>query len=69
MLAHHDSPKIVSPWPPPVIRPSSARVAWRDRDFRALALSYLLTGTTTHLFLAAVTLDRDVREPAHSSAV
>ncbi|MFD1662192.1 MFS transporter, partial [Streptomyces caeni] len=28
--------------------------AWRDRDFRALALSYLLTGTTTHLFLAAL---------------
>ncbi|MFH7334083.1 MFS transporter [Streptomyces sp. KHY 26] len=30
------------------------RTAWRDRDFRALALSYLCTGTTTHLFLAAV---------------
>ncbi|MFZ4239747.1 MFS transporter [Streptomyces murinus] len=30
------------------------RAAWRDRDFRALALSYLCTGTTTHLFLAAV---------------
>ncbi|HEX6871642.1 MAG TPA: MFS transporter, partial [Micromonosporaceae bacterium] len=30
------------------------RVAWRDRDFRALVLSYLLTSTTTHLFLAAV---------------
>lgn len=29
-------------------------VAWRDRDFRALALSYLFTGTTTHLFLAAL---------------
>ncbi|GAB2827737.1 MFS transporter [Actinocorallia aurea] len=30
------------------------KVAWRDRDFRALVLSYLFTGTTTHLFLAAV---------------
>ncbi|MEU0269839.1 MFS transporter [Nocardioides sp. NPDC006303] len=30
------------------------RVAWRDRNFRFLALSYLLTGTTTHLFLAAL---------------
>jgi glycoside/pentoside/hexuronide:cation symporter, GPH family len=30
------------------------RVAWRDRDFRALVLSYLFTGTTTHLFLAAL---------------
>ena len=30
------------------------RIAWRDRDFRALALSYLFTGTTTHLFLAGV---------------
>ncbi|MEV6162445.1 MFS transporter [Streptomyces sp. NPDC052052] len=30
------------------------RVAWRDRDFRALLLSYLFTGTTTHLFLAAL---------------
>ncbi|WP_030168909.1 MFS transporter [Spirillospora albida] len=30
------------------------RVAMRDRDFRALVLSYLFTGTTTHLFLAAV---------------
>ncbi|MFC7531486.1 MFS transporter [Actinoplanes sp. GCM10030250] len=29
-------------------------IAWRDRDFRALALSYLFTGTTTHLFLAAL---------------
>jgi GPH family glycoside/pentoside/hexuronide:cation symporter len=29
-------------------------VAWRDRDFRALVLSYLFTGTTTHLFLAAL---------------
>ncbi|MFR9794886.1 MFS transporter [Streptomyces sp. MS06] len=28
--------------------------AWRDRDFRALVLSYLLTGTTTHLFLAGL---------------
>ncbi|MEU6742619.1 MFS transporter [Streptosporangium sandarakinum] len=30
------------------------RVAWRDRNFRALVLSYLFTGTTTHLFLAAL---------------
>ncbi|WP_406088873.1 MFS transporter [Streptomyces sp. NBC_01013] len=30
------------------------RVAWRDRDYRALVLSYLFTGTTTHLFLAAL---------------
>ncbi|AWB89682.1 MFS transporter [Salinibacterium hongtaonis] len=30
------------------------RVAVRDRDFRALVLSYLFTGTVTHLFLAAV---------------
>jgi GPH family glycoside/pentoside/hexuronide:cation symporter len=30
------------------------KVAWRDRDFRMLVLSYLFTGTTTHLFLAAV---------------
>jgi GPH family glycoside/pentoside/hexuronide:cation symporter len=30
------------------------RIAWADRDFRALVLSYLLTGTTTHLFLAAL---------------
>ncbi|WP_372345406.1 MFS transporter [Streptomyces sp. KL116D] len=30
------------------------RAAWRDRDFRALLLSYLFTGTTTHLFLAAL---------------
>ncbi|MFC4070546.1 MFS transporter [Actinoplanes subglobosus] len=29
-------------------------VAWQDRDFRALVLSYLFTGTTTHLFLAAL---------------
>ncbi|GGN13046.1 Na+/melibiose symporter-like transporter [Actinoplanes campanulatus] len=29
-------------------------VAWRDRDFRALVLSYLFTGATTHLFLAAL---------------
>ncbi|WP_406465045.1 MFS transporter [Streptomyces sp. NBC_00111] len=26
----------------------------RDRDFRAMVLSYLFTGTTTHLFLAAL---------------
>ncbi|TDC86997.1 MFS transporter [Actinomadura sp. 7K507] len=30
------------------------RITWRDRDFRTLALSYLFTGTTTHIFLAAV---------------
>ncbi|WP_026413088.1 MFS transporter [Actinomadura oligospora] len=30
------------------------RVARRDRDYRALVLSYLFTGTTTHLFLAAL---------------
>ncbi|WP_435842843.1 SDR family NAD(P)-dependent oxidoreductase [Streptomyces filamentosus] len=30
------------------------RVAWRDRDYRAPVLSYLFTGTTTHLFLAAL---------------
>jgi len=30
------------------------KVAWRDRDFRTLVLSYLFTSTTTHLFLAAV---------------
>jgi GPH family glycoside/pentoside/hexuronide:cation symporter len=30
------------------------RIAWADRDFRALVLSYLFTGTTTHLFLAAL---------------
>ncbi|MGW6395095.1 MFS transporter [Streptomyces sp. NPDC055103] len=39
-------------------RPRSAAtgtsIVWRDRDFRALVLSYLFTGTTTHLFLAAV---------------
>ncbi|TIC84802.1 MFS transporter [Nocardioides sp. GY 10113] len=29
-------------------------LAWADRDFRALVLSYLFTGTTTHLFLAGV---------------
>lgn len=29
-------------------------IAWRDRGFRSLALSYLFTGTTTHLFLAAL---------------
>ncbi|MBA0051269.1 MFS transporter [Streptomyces sp. AJS327] len=43
---------------PPAARAHSVsgdlRSAWRDRDFRALLLSYLLTGTTTHLFLAAV---------------
>ncbi|MGW1227749.1 MFS transporter [Streptomyces sp. NPDC001478] len=30
------------------------RLAWRDRPYRALVLSYLFTGTTTHLFLAAL---------------
>ncbi|MEV8452522.1 MFS transporter [Streptomyces sp. NPDC052095] len=30
------------------------RLAWQDRDYRALVLSYLFTGTTTHLFLAAL---------------
>lgn len=29
-------------------------LAWRDRDFRWLICSYLFTGTTTHLVLAAV---------------
>ncbi|MEU9580395.1 MFS transporter [Streptomyces chilikensis] len=33
---------------------SGMRLAWRDRNYRALALSYLFTGTTTHLFLAAL---------------
>ncbi|NBM20545.1 MFS transporter [Streptomyces sp. GC420] len=33
---------------------ADVRTAWRDRDFRAMALSYLFTGTTTHLFLAAL---------------
>ncbi|MEI7054219.1 MFS transporter [Nocardioides sp. CCNWLW239] len=30
------------------------RLAWGDRDFRLLVLSYLFTGATTHLVLAAV---------------
>jgi len=30
------------------------RTAWADRDFRLLVLSYLFTGMTTHLFLAAL---------------
>lgn len=30
------------------------KIAWADRNFRALVLSYLFTGTTTHLFLAAL---------------
>lgn len=30
------------------------RLAWADRDFRLLVLSYLFTGATTHLVLAAV---------------
>ena len=33
---------------------ADVRTAWRDRDYRWLVLSYLLTGTTTHLVLAAV---------------
>ncbi|MBB2946683.1 Na+/melibiose symporter-like transporter [Actinoplanes lutulentus] len=33
---------------------SDVRIAWQDRDFRSLVLSYLFTGTTTHLFLAAL---------------
>lgn len=33
---------------------ADVRLAWADRDFRALVLSYLFTGTTTHLFLAAL---------------
>jgi Na+/melibiose symporter-like transporter len=42
----------------PAERPHSTladvRLAWRDRDFRALVLSYLFTGTTTHLFMAGL---------------
>ncbi|MEB0161053.1 hypothetical protein, partial [Pseudomonas sp. AH2 (2023)] len=30
------------------------KAAWADRDFRMLVLSYLFTGTTTHLFMAAL---------------
>lgn len=30
------------------------KITWRDRDFRFLTLSYLFTGITTHIFLAAV---------------
>jgi len=30
------------------------KLAWADRQFRMLVLSYLFTGMTTHLFLAAV---------------
>ena len=33
---------------------ADVRIAWRDRDFRTLVLSYLFTSVTTHLFLAAV---------------
>lgn len=33
---------------------ADVRLAWSDRDFRLLVLSYLFTGTTTHLVLAAV---------------
>lgn len=30
------------------------KIAWADRNFRVLVLSYLFTGATTHLFLAGV---------------
>ncbi|MEU3555138.1 MFS transporter [Streptomyces fragilis] len=33
---------------------ADVRLAWADRGFRLLVLSYLFTGTTTHLVLAAV---------------
>lgn len=33
---------------------ADVKVAWADRDFRMLVLSYLFTGTTTHLFMAAL---------------
>ncbi|CNF68105.1 Thiomethylgalactoside permease II [Mycobacterium tuberculosis] len=33
---------------------ADVKIAWRDRDFRTLVLSYLFTSITTHLFLAAV---------------
>jgi Na+/melibiose symporter-like transporter len=33
---------------------ADVQLAWQDRDFRLLVVSYLLTGTTTHLVLAAV---------------
>lgn len=33
---------------------ADVRIAWADRDFRMLVLSYLFTGTTTHLFMAAL---------------
>lgn len=33
---------------------ADVRTAWQDRDYRWLVLSYLFTGTTTHLVLAAV---------------
>jgi Na+/melibiose symporter-like transporter len=33
---------------------ADVKIAWRDRDFRTLVLSYLFTSVTTHLFLAAV---------------
>ena len=33
---------------------ADVKVAWADRNFRMLVLSYLFTGTTTHLFMAAL---------------
>ncbi|NKZ09247.1 MFS transporter [Actinomadura latina] len=33
---------------------ADVRIAWRDREFRTLVLSYLFTSVTVHLFLAAV---------------
>src|SRR5690606_32008345 len=33
---------------------ADVKVAWADRSFRMLVLSYLFTGTTTHLFMAAL---------------
>lgn len=33
---------------------ADVKIAWADRDFRMLVLSYLFTGTTTHLFMAAL---------------
>ncbi|WAL69228.1 MFS transporter [Amycolatopsis cynarae] len=45
------------------------RSAWRDRDFRALVLSYLCTVTTTHLFLAALPFYAEyVRHDGRSTA-
>lgn len=33
---------------------TDVKLAWQDRDFRLLVVSYLFTGATTHLVLAAV---------------